>query len=132
MLPYLLALVCAAGAPLEQVDLGIQSRAPAVYRLVGYLDSSPPGETVYFRTVIGFGPRLRTYLITRYSRQGDGDPFILFRDLGMFRPDFILLGPKKTVAALIGAESGSRVTGTFVYRVGTHVLEVDAHSIKIE
>lgn len=132
MLPCLLALAFVAGAPLRQVGFDIQSRAPAVYRLEGYLDEAPAGTTVYFRTVIGFGPQLRTYLITRYSRQGDGDPFIMFHNLGMFDPDFILLGPEDAIDAVIKARPGSRMSGTFVYRYGMHVLEVDAHSIKIE
>lgn len=131
MLAYLIAVAVVA-TPLQPIEFGIQSRAPAVYRLEGYLDQAPPGETVYFSTVIGFGTQLRTYLITKYSRQGDGDAFVMFRNLGMFRPDFILLGPKQATAALIGAKPGSRVSGTFVYRFGMHVLEVDAHSLKIE
>lgn len=131
MLPVLVA-VAIVTAPVQQVGFGIQSRAPAVYHLEGYLDEAPAGETVYFKTVIGFGTQLRTYLITKYSRQGDGDPFIMFHNLGMFVPDFILLGPKPATEALINAKAGSRVSATFVYRYGMHVLEVDAHSVKIE
>jgi hypothetical protein len=127
---FLAALVGAGSV--QQIGVGPGGRAPIVYRLEGYLEEAPEGMTIDFRTIVGFGAKERAYLITSYQRQGNGNPFDLFRNLGMFRPDFILMGPKKPLEALIGAKAGSRVSGTFYYRRGMRVLEVDPHSLKIE
>ena len=125
------ALVTAG--PLQPAGFGPPgSRGPAVYRLEGYLDKAPAGQTVYYSVVLGFGPQERTYLITKYARQGDGDPFLMFRNLGMFKPDFIFIGEAKPIEALLTAEPGSRVSGRFYYRAGMHVLEMDPQALEIE
>lgn len=117
---------------MQPVQFGLSRSGPAVYRLDGYLDRAPEGTTVYYRTVIGYGARSRTFRITEYFRQGDGDPFVMFRNLGMFTPDFILLGRDAPLEALIKAREGARVRGTFLYRRGLHTLEVDTNSLTID
>lgn len=128
----LVALVVSTAPSVHPAGFGRGGRAPSVYRLEGYLDEAPEGATIYFRPIIGFGKEQRTYLITSYQRQGDGNPFDLFRNLGLYKPDFILLGPKKALSELMSAKRGSKVSGTFYYRRSTHVLEVDQHVLKIE
>jgi hypothetical protein len=110
----------------------IQPRTAAVYTLDGYLDQAPAGQTVMYHAVIGFGPKNRNYLVTDYTLQGEGNPFEIFRNLGMFQPDFILLGPKEDLQKLIDAKPGSRVSGRFLYMRGMHNLQVDPYSLKIQ
>jgi hypothetical protein len=110
----------------------ILPRTTAVYQLDGYLDQAPEGQTVMYQAVIGVGSQNRNFLITNYTLQGDGNPFDLFRNLGMFNPDFILLGPKAELQSLITAKPGTRVSGRFLFRRGMHNLEVDPYSLKLQ
>jgi hypothetical protein len=132
MWPTLLLAAALGFSPAQRVGFDLPGEAPAVFQLDGYLDVAPEGQTVYFKVVLGFGAVDRTYLITRYARMGDGDPFILWRNLGMFHPDFILLGPVNPLEQLLAAKPGSRVSGKFLYRRGMHVLEPDVRSLEIE
>jgi len=132
MWTQLLVAAFLTASPLQPIQFAAPARGPVVYRLEGYLDHAPEGAVVYFKTIIGFGSQERVYLITKYARQGDGNAFLMFRNLGMFRPDFILIGPKAPIESLMNATAGSRVTGTFYYRQGMHVLELDPHQLRIE
>lgn len=119
-------------AQVQQAGFDLPSLEPAIYSLDGYLGKAPEGQTVQYKTVIGFGPSDRTYLITKYTLEGPGDPFALFRNLGMFKPDFILLGPEKELKRIIDAKEGSRVRARFVYRRGMHTLELDPRSLQVD
>jgi hypothetical protein len=127
----LVLLAIIGGADVRQIGFGSSATEPAVYELEGYLDAAPPESNVYFTVVLGHGERERTFRITKYRRRGDADPFVLFDNLGLFQPDFILLGPSEPIDAVMSAPAGTRVSGTFVYRRGLHVLEVDPRSLKL-
>jgi len=108
------------------------SLAPAVYRIDGYIDQAPEGETIQYRMTIGNGPKSRLYLITKSVIEGGGDPFTLYRNLGVQKPDYILVGPKDVVDSVMNAKAGAKMSGAFYYRRGQNNLEVDPRSLKIE
>lgn len=108
------------------------SLAPAVYQITGYLDQAPQGETIQYKMVIGTGPKSRLYLITKSQILGDGDPFTLYRNLGMHKPDYILVGPSNVVDSVMDAKAGAKVSGNFYYRRGDNDLEIDPKSLKVE
>jgi hypothetical protein len=132
MWAHLLVAVVLGVSPLQPIGFGLQGQDPVIYDLEGYLDDAPAAKTVYFTVILGHGKRERTFQITKYQRRGDGDPFVMFDNLGMFRPDFVLLGPGKPIEGLMNAKPGSHVTGSFQFRRGMHVLEVDSRSLKVE
>ena len=84
------------------------------------------------KLLLGVGAAERTLCVTKYSRQGSGDPFLIFRSLGKTTPNFFLIGPPKTLDDFMSAASGARVSGIFYFRRGMNVLEFDPHSLKIE
>ncbi len=97
---------------------------PVIYMIDGFLDQAPTGTSVEERVTIGRGGQSRTFLITSYHRLGSGDPWVLTRDLGLYRPDFILQGQSRAIARLLSAPPGTRVSGTFQLLRGTHTLVV--------
>lgn len=97
---------------------------PPLYDIEGYLDRAPEGTLVLEEVEIGKDDRRRTLLVTFYSRPGRGrDRSGLFRDLGLFDPDFHLQGRPADVAEILNAPAGSFLNGTFKHsRRGVHTL----------
>jgi hypothetical protein len=105
---------------------------PALYRIEAYLDEAPEGVVVANRASVGAGEKSRALLITSYRRIDTGDPWILARDIGAFKPDFILQGPRAQVARILDAPPRSRVSGTFRHVRGLHTLIIDPHDLTLE
>jgi hypothetical protein len=124
-------LALLGAAQVQPVGFDLPSSAPAVYELEGYLDKAPDGEKVEQTVILGYGSKTRPYLVTKSRIQGDGDPGALYQNLGMFKPDFILVGADKALQELVDAKPGARVSGTFYFYRGMHNLEVDPKSLKV-
>lgn len=128
----LIVMALLGAADVRPVGFDLPSLAPAVYELEGYLDEAPKDAKVLQTVVLGYGPKDRTYLVTKSQIQGDGDPDALYRNLGMFKPDFILVGPDDLMEKIIGAKKGASLKGMFYYRRGMHNLEVDPKTVEVK
>lgn len=108
------------------------SLAMQVFQLDGYLDEAPAGKTIQAKLVLGNGSVNRLYLITKTTIETGGDPDALYRNQGMQKPDFVLVGPEGPLGSILSAKKGAHLSGAFYYRRGINDLEFDPKSIKIE
>jgi hypothetical protein len=104
---------------------------PATYLIEGYLDELPRDVKAEEEVRIGTPRKERTFFITRYRRTDSGDPWRLKRDIGIYRPDFVLRGSDDAVNQILDAPQGSFVRGFFRHYTDAHTLLIDAHDLTV-